>query len=237
MGLLGDLFDALFGEPQAEDELAGTTEDTATPLKRMLPLFCRLEDLEPDIKYNLEHAGSDRVFNFRTLRCGTVEYLVTTSTSIDRNTGECMVDYTMVLSSSFGIFYNLYELLELFLRQIREKKGGIYDYHLSKEVRQKMPVFCKLLDNARKNDENLTYGLPFITFLDQERKYPLLCAYFEETAISKEGDMDKLHISLVKIVVSLVAEVNKAGLLDQSKKTLVNNGLRMMRIMFNLGSD
>jgi hypothetical protein len=43
--------------------------------------------------------------------------------------------------------------------------------------------------------------------------------------------MDKLHISLIKIVSKLVTESNKAGLLDQSKQTLFNNGLRMMRIM------
>jgi hypothetical protein len=105
MGIFGDLIDAIFGESKLEDELAGTTEDNACPLKSLLPLFCSYDALDVDIKYNLNHTDSDRVFNFRTMQFPhPIERLIVVSTSIDRTTNGCMVDYTMMTLNSFGYF-------------------------------------------------------------------------------------------------------------------------------------
>lgn len=234
MGIFSDLFDAFLGNSQPVDELAGTTEDTATPLKRVLPLFCTYDDLELDIKYNLDHTDSNRVYNYRTYKMGIIEYEIIVSTNIDRETNFCMVDYTMITSSSFAIFYNLYETLDFLLPQIREKRDGVFIYHTTKEVRQKVPTFCVLLSNAEKNDKKPTYGLPFISFLDVERKYPLLYAFFNDEALKKEGDMDKLHISLLKIVLQLATEVSKADILTQTKKTMFKNLTKMIRMFILL---
>lgn len=221
-------YSILAGSAQALPEvLPGCTEDTATPIKRLLPIIVQYDDLEPDIKVNLRKGNL--ALNYRTIKFfDFIEYLIVITTMRGED-GTCSCDYTMFGSNRFMIFYNIYDLIELFLVQIREKVDGVYKYHFSKEVIQKMPTLCKLFANAEKSDKQPhSDGLPMISFLDAEKKYPLLCAWFKEDTLQKQGDMDKLHIALFKILNQIVSESNNAGILNQSKKTMVKNILKLL---------
>lgn len=213
--------------------LPGCTKETAFPLNHLLPFFVQYDDLETDIKENLKKGKM--AVNYRKITLlDVMEYLVVITTM----KGEdkiCTCDYTMIGPSTFTIFYNIYDLLESFLVQIREKVDGVYKYHFSKEVLQKMPTFCKLFANAEKSENQLqTDGLPMISFLDSEKKYPLLCAWFKEDVLQKEGDMDKLHIALFKLLTQIISESSNVGILNQSKETMVRNALKLLCLAHNI---
>ena len=125
------------------------------------------------------------------------------------------------------MLYNIYDILELFLQQIRHKNNGVYQYDLSPEVRKKMPTFCKLMANGEKNELSPNYGLPMITFLDDECKYPLLAAGFKYDDDINDDTFDKIHESLFKILEQINIEANEAGILDQSIKQMMKNGLKL----------
>lgn len=217
-----------------QDRSAGSSEETAIPLNEILPLVCPYNKLDEDIKYNFEqNPGAERVFNFRILKFQDgigLEYPVVIHTS-KSNDGEYCCDYTMFseIGHRFMIFYNIYEFMdvELFLRQIRVKENGKYVYKQSDEVKKKIPTFCKLINNAAKVDKELAYGLPFITFMDAEQKVPLMAAWFHESSLEKDGDMDKLHIAMWKILFQMLDEMQKGGVLDQTKEKLCKNFVRI----------
>lgn len=214
------------------DRNAGITEETALPLGDILPLICSYDKLDEDIKYNLENNPNAKfVYNYRTMESPYgIPYSVIISTSKMGN-NEYSCDYTLLgmTDERFMIFYNIYEFLEVefFLRQIRVKENGKYIYKQSDEVKQKLPTFCKLINNAIKVDKEYTYGLPFISFLDAEQKMPLLATWIHVSDLKKEGDMDKFHIAMWKILSQLTDEMQKAGILNQSKKALVQNLVRI----------
>ena len=62
---------------QGKDRSAGTTEDTALPLGKVLPFICSYKQLDDDIKYNFEKNPYDsRSINYRILNTGVLEYPV-----------------------------------------------------------------------------------------------------------------------------------------------------------------
>ncbi|MBR5899758.1 MAG: hypothetical protein IKZ14_09880 [Muribaculaceae bacterium] len=220
---------------QGKDRSAGTTEDTALPLGKVLPFICSYKQLDDDIKYNFEKNPYDsRSINYRTLNTGVLEYPVFLYTT-KGNDGEYSCDYTLFspIGGRFMIFFNIYDLIEdlLFLQQIRVKKNGVYEYRQTSEAKQKVPTFFKLMNNAAKVDKELVYGLPFLSFLDAEQKYPLLAVWFHESSLEKEGDMDKMHIALWKILQQLIEEMQNSGILTETKNKLVKN---IMKIGFML---
>lgn len=213
----------------------GRTENEPAPLKRLLPLFVKYEELESDIKMNLQH--NDYATNYRKLQLwGKIEYLFIVGTYKGEDT--CVCFYCQMLHYvGWLMYYNIYELLEPFLMQIRKKENGVYQYYLSPEVRRKMPTFCKLMENARINDRKLTYGLPMIAFLDAEQKYTLLSAGFKYSDNVNENTFDKIHESFLTILTQLTQEADKAGVLNQTYKTLAKIGLKTLlyaRHFFNM---
>ena len=217
---------------------AGATEETAKPLGEVLPLICPYERLDEDIKWNLEQNPDAKfVYNYRTITFPPITYPTVISTS-SSDEGDYFCDYAMVseIGHRIMIFYNIYEFMdvELFLRQIRVKKDGVYQYIQSPEVKAKFPTFCKLYNNALKVDKELLYDLPFITTLDAERKVLLLAVWVHESSLDKMGDMDKYHIALWKIVAQLLEELQKCGILDQTKEKLVKTFYRIGRILTRL---
>ena len=217
---------------------AGATEETAKPLGEILPLICPYERLDEDIKWNLEQNPDAKfVYNFRTINLPPITYQTIISTS-SSDEGDYFCDYTMIshIGHRFMIFYNIYEFMdvEIFLRQIRVKKDGVYQYIQSPEVKAKFPTFCKLYNNAHRVDKELLYDLPFLTTLDAERKILLLAVWVNESSLDKMGDLDKYHIALWKVLGQLLEELRKGGILDQTKENLVKNFFRIGRILTRL---
>lgn len=213
------------------DRSAGTTEETAQPLGEILPLICPYQRLDEDIKYNLEQNPDAKfVYNYRTVEFPMLTYPAVVSTS-PGDDGECMCDYMLIspTGNRFMIFYNIYEFMdvEYFLSQIRVKENGVYEYKQTAEVKQRCPTFCKLYNNARKVDKELVYDLPFLTTMDAERKVLLLAVWLQDSSLEKQGDLDKYHIALWKILAQMLEEMQKSGMLNQTKKALVKNFFRM----------
>lgn len=234
MGLLDFLFGNSDNDSNYSD--AGCTEETAIPLQRLLPLVVRYDDLEPDIKINLSRAskknGMKSVTNYRTMHedlpMGLGDYMIGVDTTMEDNSdGICVCTYVMMMHSRFVVMYNLYDILEKFLMQIREKTSEGYVYHIdNKEVVQKMPTFCALYKQASNPDKLM------ITFIDNEKKYPILAqSYTYEFFESKIKDMNIVHKAMFKIVDKLTTEVQNTGLLNQSKMTLLKNVLRIGRVI------
>ncbi len=222
----------------ASDRSTGATEETAIPLGEILPLICPYERLDEDIKWNLEQNPDAKfVYNFRTINLPPITYPTIISTS-SSDEGDYFCDYTMIshIGHRFMIFYNIYEFMdvEIFLRQIRVKKDGVYQYIQSPEVKAKFPTFCKLYNNAHRVDKELLYDLPFLTTLDAERKILLLAVWVDESSLDKMGDLDKYHIAMWKVLDQLLEELQKGGILDQTKENLVKTFFRIGRILTRL---
>ena len=215
--------------------LPGMTEDNPAPFRKLIPLICEYEDLEEDIKENLK--DKDIAYNYRVFPLGPIQYPVVVRTerhSEDRNCFLC--DYTQIMSVGIVVYYNIFDLFDTLWHQIRVKNGPSYDYVLSAEVRKKLPTLVTLFNNAGINEENPHSKLPFITFIDEEKKYPLLCACFFNEDIEKEGAMDYIHLSLFKVLSRLKEEVESAGLLSQTKRKLFLSALRIASMASRLSS-
>ena len=231
MGLLDFLFGGSNGDSDYSD--AGCTEETAIPIKRLLPLIVSYDRLEPDIKINLgraiKHNGMKSVTNYRTyhedLPFGLGDYLVGVDTTMEDNSNNmCVCTYVFMMNTRLVVMYNLYDILENLLLQIREKTNNGYEYHISKEVLHKVPTFCSLYKQADNADK------PMITFMEDERKYPILAKSYTYDFFEKNiKDINIVHKALFKIVSKLIDEVQNAGFLTQSKMTLLKNVLRIGR--------
>jgi hypothetical protein len=207
--------------------MLGLTLEEPAPLKRLHPIFVRYEDLEPDIKVNLKR--SSYAINYRMLEMLGIEYPFVIGTYKGKEDDICTCFYVQFFyNSGYVVYYNIYDLLETFLQQIRQKKDGEYHYNLTLEVRKKMPTFCKLLSNSGKNFKKPQYGLPMITFLDAESKYTLLAAGFNNDDDINEKTFETIHESLFTILNQLIKESNEAGILNQSIKQLAKNGLKLL---------
>ena len=221
---------------QDVSDMKGMTADNPDRLRRLLPIFTHYDELEPDIKENLKKQNP--TFNYRMQNIMGLDYDFMVQTYRDE-TDLCTCIYYQTLANveemkRYYVHYNIYDVLELFLVQIRHKEDGVYEYDLSPEVRQKMPTFCKLLSNAYKSFKDPQYGLPVITFLDSEQKYPLLSACFVYDEANVEDMLMKIHESFFRILEQLSEEMTKAGLLDQSRKQLFRNGLRLFSLVRHL---
>lgn len=205
----------------------GLTEGSPAPLKRLHPLFVKYDDLEDDIKTNLK--DGNYAINYRSLEMMGIDY----SFLVGTYKGEddlCSCFYCQLMNyAGYIMYYNIYDILEFFLIQIRQKEDGVYHYQLSQEVRKKMPTFCKLLANANHNDKNPTYGLPMITFLDAESKYTLLTCLFKYENIN-DDTFDKIHASFFKILEQLTKEMDEAGFLNQSYAKVLKKCLKTLFI-------
>lgn len=204
----------------------GTTEDKPAQLKRLLPLFVKYEDLESDIQMNLQN--SNYAINYRKIQMyGNIDYRFIVGTYKGDDT--CICFYCQMLHhAGYLMYYNIYEIIESFLVQIRQKVNGVYQYNITPEVRKKMPTFCKLMENAKINDKKPTYGLPMIAFLDAEQKYALLSAGFKYDNDISDNTFDKIHESFFTILTQLTKEADKAGVLNQTYKTLAQIGLKTL---------
>jgi len=213
---------------------SGTTEDNPAPLKRLLPIFVKYDELESDIQMNLQH--NNYAINYRKIQMLGIEYQFIVGTYKEEDT--CVCFYCQMLHhTGYLMYYNVYEIIEPFLMQIRQKVNGVYQYHLSSEVRKKMPTFCKLMENAKINDKKPTYGLPMITFLDAEQKYALLSAGFKYGENINDTSFDKIHESFFTILTQLTQEATNAGVLNQTYKTLAQTGIKILlyaRHFFNM---
>ena len=63
--------------------------------------------------------------------------------------------------------------------------------------------------------------------MDAERKVLLLAVWLQDSSLEKQGDLDKYHIALWKILAQMLEEMQKSGMLNQTKKALVKNFFRM----------
>lgn len=233
MGLLDFLFGSSDNDPNNYSD-AGCTEETAIPLKRLLPFVVRYDDLEPDIKINLsrasKHNGMKSVTNYRTMHqdlpMGLGDYLIGVDTTMEDGCDDmCVCTYVMMMNARLVVMYNLYDILEKFLIQIREKTHDGYVYHINKEVVQKMPTFCALYKQSENPDKLM------ITFIDDEKKYPILAqSYTYEFFESRIKDINIVHKAMFKKVDTLITEVQNTGLLNQSKMTLLKNVIRIGRV-------
>lgn len=209
------------------EHMLGLTLEEPAPLKRLIPIFVRYEELEPDIKENLKKGAY--AINYRKLEMLGFEYPFVIGTYKGEEDDICTCFYVQTFYySGYVVYYNIYDLLETFLQQIRQKKDGEYHYNLTPEVREKMPTFCKLLSNSGKNSKKPQYGLPMITFLDDESKYTLLAAGFSYDDDINEKTFETIHESLFTILDQLIKEANEAGILNQSIKQLAINGLKLL---------
>lgn len=210
----------------------GCSPEDPAELKKLLPFICTYNDLENDIKINLKK-GEKFTYNFRTIVFYNIPFDVIVCTQHYEDQYCC--DYTFIPKhgSFFLIYYNIYNQLEFILRQIREKRNGIYFYHFSKEIKDKIPTLVKLFDNLELAKKGRC-GMPYIDFLDEEAKYPLLAIGIKQNEINSPDDTSKFHIALYKILIQLTEECNKAGFLDQSKKQLVNNLMKILLMAHRL---
>ena len=212
---------------QQDGHMQGLTLEEAAPLKRLHPIFVRYEKLEPDIKEKLKQ--DSYVVNYRKLEMMAIEYTMLACTYKEENSDLCTCFYVLLLNQAgYIVFYNIYDVLEPFLMQIRVKTDSVYHYNLTPEVRKKMPTLCKLLSNADKNDMTPTYGLPMISFLDIENKYPLLSAGFKYNDEENDKTFEAIHDSLFKILNQIAKEADNAGILNQSIITALKKGLKIL---------
>jgi len=218
-----------------EDDDTGRTENNPSQLKRILPVIVRYNDLEPDIKKNLEgKKEKEIVYNFRYhpyFNSFQREFIIST---YKLNDTYCSCDYTQVLGNGIIVYYNIYELIRPVLVQIRTKYSNKYEYDLSKKTRTKLPYLCKLFDNAKKNEIKPTYGLPFITFLDSECKYSLLCVVYKTDSIKDAKTISKLHEILTDILFKLQQEADEAGILDPISKKEFFVGYNLIKFSLSL---
>lgn len=207
--------------------LPGCSSDDPAQLKRLLPLICSYNDLEPDIKVNLKK-GDAVVYNFRVVEWfGGIPYdlLVTTSNFGD---DRYLCDYTVLprFGNTILIYYNIYDEILVLLRQIRLKENGVYTYKFSNEVKKKVPTLVKLFANLEKA-KKAQYGIPYIEFIDDEKKYTILAVGIKADTINSCEDINKIHLALFKVFLKVLEECNKAGILDQSKVQLAKNLVRI----------
>ena len=67
-----------------------------------------------------------------------------------------------------------------------------------------------------------------IAFRDAEQKYALLSAGFKYDNDISDNTFDKIHESFFTILTQLTKEADKAGVLNQTYKTLAQIGLKTL---------
>ena len=216
---------------QDVSDMKGLTEDNPAPLSQILPVFVKYEKLEPDIQENLKKGDGTFATNYRRKIIDGIDYLFEVVTIKDvQGYYYCYYYQTEANASEvkeFYLHYNVYCFLDVILFQIRHKADdGHYEYELSKEVRKKMPTFCKLLSNAQMSGKNQPFGLPMIIFLDPERKYPLLSGRFEFHEANHKEILVKVHQSFNTIVEQMMDEVFKTRTLKQTIWLAFRKGLQ-----------
>lgn len=206
--------------------LPGCTDNEPAQLKRLLPFLCQYNELETDIKINLKKGGKI-VYNFRTVELFGVPFDVVIGTSmLDDNRYCCDYTFCPKFGNTIMIYYNIYDEILFLLRQIREKKNGVYTYKFSNEVKRKVPTLVKLFANLEKT-KKAQYGMPYIDFIDEKKQYTLLAVAIKADSINSSKDMDKIHIALFKIFAQIVEECDKAGFLEQTRKQMTRNLIRI----------
>ena len=191
-------------------------------LKRLLPLLCGYNDLDSDMKQVIRKFRFARVI--RRFDILNIPYYVIAEIE-QVNDDEFITTYIFLGNSGKYILIaiNVENIIDSLVRQIREKSNEGYKYHLSKEVRKKLPVFSKLMDNAKKQKESI----PYLSTIDSKNEHLLLMAFFNEESIENQKGIWVLQESILKIAIKLAEEVDKAGLLNQSKATLIKRVLRI----------
>lgn len=69
--------------------------------------------------------------------------------------------------------------------------------------------------------------MPYIDFIDEKKQYTLLAVAIKADSINSSKDMDKIHIALFKIFAQIVEECDKAGFLEQTRKQMTRNLIRI----------
>lgn len=78
------------------------------------------------------------------------------------------------------------------------------------------------MDNAESQKESV----PYLSTIDEKKEHLLLMAYFNEESIDNQEGIWVLQESLLKIAIKLTEEINKAGILNQSKLNLLKNFIK-----------
>ena len=207
--------------PNEDVALFDNIPDNPKRLKRLLPLFSAYNDLEPDMKQEIKKYRIARVV--RRIDFYNIPYCVIAEVE-QVSDEDFLVTYMFLGNSGQNILLaiNVEDIVEFLVRQIREKTDEGYIYHLSKEVRKKLPVFSKLMDNAEFQKESV----PYLSTIDEKKEHLLLMAYFNEESIDNQEGIWVLQESLLKIAIKLTEEINKAGILNQSKLNLLKNFIK-----------
>ena len=154
---------------------------------------------------------------------------------LDDNRYCCDYTFCPKFGNTIMIYYNIYDEILFLLRQIRKKENGVYTYKFSDEVKRKVPTLVKLFANLEKT-KKAQYGIPYIDFIDEKKQYTLLAVAIKADSINSSKDMDKIHIALFKIFAQIVEECDKAGFLEQTRKQMTRNLIRIEMAAYRISN-